>query len=91
MTEFRKIKLIYASKLKENVIGGRIRRKICNVTQNHAQNDQMNFRALKLRFFIPCFKKQKLEVQVENSSYSLHEIFISSTPWNENESIRGGK
>ena len=39
MTKVCKIKLIYASKLKSNVKGKRIKKKTCNIAQNHAQND----------------------------------------------------
>ena len=46
ITKFRKIKLIYASKSKSkpNVIGQKIRKQICSLTQNRAQNDSINCR-----------------------------------------------
>ena len=39
-----KIRLIYDSKLKSNVIGGEIRGKTCNLTENHARNDRIDYR-----------------------------------------------
>ena len=40
--KFHKIKLIYLSKLKSNVIRQDIRRKKYNLTQNHARNDPID-------------------------------------------------
>ena len=42
MTNLNKIKLVYESKLKSNVIGQRIRMKTHNPTQNCSQNDLIN-------------------------------------------------
>ena len=43
LTKIHKSKLIYASKLKSNVIGQKIRNKTYYLTQNHAQHGPINF------------------------------------------------
>ena len=49
-TNIHKIKLIYASKLKEYVIGKNIRKKTHNLTQNHVCNDPINIQIKAFHF-----------------------------------------
>ena len=42
-TKFLNIKLIFALKLKSNVIGRMSRKKTRNLTQNHAKKDPINY------------------------------------------------
>ena len=78
LTKIGKFKLIYASKLKSNVIGQNIRMKTCNLTLNHAQDDPINCQ-------IKAFHSAM------NSSLSLNEISISTLLGCGNESRRGRK
>ena len=59
MTKIHKIKLIYASKLKSNIIGQKIKKKTCNLTQNHARNDPINSRTM--AFSLCVLKATNLE------------------------------
>ena len=64
LTKILKIKLIYASKLKYNVIRQKIRRKTRNLTQIMLEMIQLMDES---RIFIPRFEKHKFEGQVTNS------------------------
>ena len=57
MIQVRKIKPIYASKVKSNVIGWEIKKKTHNLTQNCAENDPINGH---IKAFYSAFQKIKI-------------------------------
>ena len=57
MTKFSTIKLIYASKLKSNVIGRKIMKKIHHLTRNCGQNGLIYFL---IKAFDSAFSKAKI-------------------------------
>ena len=73
-----KINLIYGSKLIDNDIGRKIRRKTHNLTWIHPWNDLLMVGS---RAFHSKILKTKFGIQEKIYLYSFDKILISSTPW----------